>query len=256
MNSSGSDANQSSNHFSNVQGFVDELGNLEVTPLGRAGVLSVEGTLPDPVTVLICDSQAAYGSGLSTLIEQSASDLTVVGMSTSLAGAEKLASRSLPAVLLVAESTCTAEALEQLRRASPGSRVVILSPDCDGDGLWTALSAGAVGYVSKDSDVREIVDAVRLAACGYLVLPQALTDPVVAGLRCPWSAPPQLDADELELLACVAEGATNRQISRRLHLSERTVCRRLQGLYAKLGVHGRLEAALRAADQLSAMGAR
>jgi DNA-binding NarL/FixJ family response regulator len=143
------------------------------------------------------------------------------------------------------------DGVEATRRiaATPGVRVVVLTSFSDRARVNDALKAGAVGYLLKDCEPRELLTAVRAAAAGHVPL-----DPRVAGTLLPAVAAdrPQdaLSAREIEVLRLVAAGQANKQVGRALGISERTVKAHLGRVFRQIGVGDRTSAALWARDHL------
>jgi len=138
-------------------------------------------------------------------------------------------------LLLGAESG--AEVCEEIRAASPDTRVLLIS----GAGRISpavARAAGASGFISKDWPAADVVKAVRMVALGSEVFAEG------AG---PDAIP--LSGREQEVLALIASGATNKEIAGRLHLSPHTVKEHTSAIYRKLAVRNRAEAT-RAAQRL------
>lgn len=140
--------------------------------------------------------------------------------------------------------------LRQLREASPHLPVIVLADHEDAGHLVAALSEGAVGYLLKDARPGDLGLAMRMAlsGTGSIIAPRPLrsllegstssTHPQKGQLE------PHLTPREREILKMVADGATNRLVSRQLFLSERTVKSHLVSVYRKLGVQNRTQAAL------------
>ncbi len=122
-----------------------------------------------------------------------------------------------------------AEVCEEIRAASPGTRVLLVS----GAGVISpsvARSAGASGFISKDSSAVDVVKAVRTVSHGT----EVFADPVA--LDSP------LSEREQEVLSLIATGSTNKEIAAHLHLSPHTVKEHTSAIYRKLGVRNRAEA--------------
>ena len=120
------------------------------------------------------------------------------------------------------------------------SRVVVLTTyDADADVL-PAIEAGATGYLLKDAPRDELLRAIRAAASGDAVLAPSVATRLVGRVRTPEAS--LLSPRELEVLALVADGATNRAAGERLHLSEATIKTHLLSVYGKLGVGDRAAA--------------
>jgi DNA-binding NarL/FixJ family response regulator len=132
------------------------------------------------------------------------------------------------------------EAITRLRRTAPAVRVLVLTTyDTDSDVL-PAIEAGATGYLLKDAPREELIRAVRAAFAGEAVLSPAVASRLMGQVRKP---PPEvLSQRELEVLALIADGATNRQAAAKLFVSEATVKTHLLHIYEKLGVRDRAAA--------------
>jgi len=122
-----------------------------------------------------------------------------------------------------------AEVCEEIRKVSPGTRVLLIS----GAGVISPLvarSAGASGFISKDWSAVDVVKAVRMVSLGTEVFADHAT------LDSP------LSEREQEVLSLIATGSTNKEIAEHLHLSPHTVKEHTSAIYRKLGVRNRAEA--------------
>lgn len=132
-----------------------------------------------------------------------------------------------------------------LRSAAPAPAVLVLTTyDTDRD-IVRAVEAGAAGYLLKDADPDEIIGAVVRASAGETVLSPALAQRVVARMSRPAA---DLSAREVEILAAVAQGLSNRQIAKSLIISEATVKTHLVHIFTKFDVDSRTAAVARARD--------
>lgn len=133
--------------------------------------------------------------------------------------------------------------LQQIRAAGLPVRVLVLSAFGDPHSLRNAVESGADGFALKTAAPEATLAAIRQVAHGQLVFPQAAR----RWLSRPASAmpPDELTERETEVLAVLAQGASNAQIAERLHLSESTVKFHVRNLFLKLGVTNRTEAAAR-----------
>jgi DNA-binding NarL/FixJ family response regulator len=141
---------------------------------------------------------------------------------------------------------CTA----RLRQKMPDLQVIMLTVYKDIKMIFQALKAGACGYVLKRSDEKEILEAVDEVRAGGAPMTSEVARMVVRSfLESPAATGPadtdQLSARELEILALVAEGFTNKEVADRLHISNATVRTHLMHIYEKLHVRCRTEAAAR-----------
>ncbi len=139
----------------------------------------------------------------------------------------------------------------ELRSRMPGLACLMLTSFDDDDALLDAIMAGAAGYVLKEIKGADLVAAVRTVASGRSMLDPATTTRLMTTLRGEENATePQADAlsdlspREREIVGLIGEGLTNRQIGKRLYLSEKTVKNHISRLLAKLGVERRIQAAV------------
>jgi DNA-binding NarL/FixJ family response regulator len=200
-------------------------------------------------TVLLVDDHQMVRTGLATLLS-STDDLVVVGQAGDGAEAVEVAASTRPDVVLMDLSMPVMDGIEATRRlvaADPDLRVVVLTSFSDRSRVSEALAAGAVGYQLKDAEPADLIAAVRTAAAGHVPL-----DPRVAGVLLPQPGRPEdaMSPRELEVLRLVAQGLANKQIGRRLGITERTVKAHLGRVFRELGVADRTSAALWARDNL------
>jgi DNA-binding NarL/FixJ family response regulator len=167
----------------------------------------------------------------------------VVGEASDGAEAVRLARALAPDVVLMdlrMRGMDGVAAIRELTRLGLPARVVVLTTfDGDSDVL-PAIEAGATGYLLKDAPREDLLRAIRAAAVGDAVLAPSVASRLVGRVRTPDAN--LLSPRELEVLALVADGATNRVAGERLHLSEGTVKTHLLSIYAKLGVGDRAAA--------------
>ncbi|CAM5478423.1 response regulator transcription factor [Leifsonia shinshuensis] len=195
-----------------------------------------------PVRLLVVDDHPVVRDGIVGMV---ASDpgVEVVGEASDGAEAVRLARVLLPDVVLMdlrMRGMDGVAAIRELTRLGLPSRVVVLTTfDGDSDVL-PAIEAGATGYLLKDAPREDLLRAIRAAAAGDAVLAPSVASRLVGRVRTPEAN--LLSPRELEILALVADGATNRAAGERLHLSEATVKTHLLSIYAKLGVGDRAAA--------------
>lgn len=192
--------------------------------------------------LLVADDHPVVRDGIVGMM---ASDpgIEVVGEASDGAEAVALASTLLPDVVLMDLRMPRLDgvaAIRELTRLGLPCRVVVLTTyDSEADVL-PAIEAGATGYLLKDAPRDELLKAVHAAASGHAVLAPTVASRLVGRVRTP--DPGLLTSRELEVLALVADGATNRSAGERLHVSEATVKTHLLSIYAKLGVGDRAAA--------------
>ena len=174
----------------------------------------------------------------------------MVGEASDGADAVRLGESTRPDVILMdlrMPVVDGATAIRQLAERASAARVLVLTTyDTDAD-VVPALEAGATDYLLKDSPRAELIRAVRAAHRGESVLAPSVATRLVSQLRSP--AQDALSDRELEVLALIAKGETNRGAAARLFISEATVRTHLLHIYAKLAVKtGRPRSPLRTSE--------
>jgi NarL family two-component system response regulator YdfI len=197
------------------------------------------------IRVLIADDHMVVREGLQTVLEV-ASDLEPVGAAADGAEAVRLVGELSPDVVLMdlrMPGVDGIAAIRQIKERYPAVEIVILTTYDDDAYIVRGLRAGARGYLLKDTGRQALFDAIRAAARGESLLPSAVVDKVVARLAEPRpAAGGDLSQREQEVLAWLADGASNREIALHLHITERTVKAHVTGIFNKLGVNSRAEA--------------
>ncbi len=201
------------------------------------------------IRLLIVDDHPVVRDGLRGMFHDVA-DIEVVGEAASGTEALAVAARQRPDVVLMdlrMPKLDGADAITRLRQSHPEVRVLVLTVyDTDAD-INRSLAAGAAGYLLKDAPREELHRAVRAAAAGHQVLAPAVTARLIDRLRAPVPATPS--PRELEVLRLVARGATNREIARKLLISETTTKTHIAHLLDKLGVDNRTAAVAAAIER-------
>jgi DNA-binding NarL/FixJ family response regulator len=197
------------------------------------------------IRVLLVDDHAVVRAGLAQLLA-GAADIEVVGQAGDGAEAVALARQCRPDVVLMdlqMPGMDGVEATRRIHRLGAGSEVVVLTSFSDSERIVAALDAGAVGYLLKDAEPEDVLDGVRAVARGESPIhPRAARQLLVARTRGESGA--ALTARETEVLRLVGRGLANKQIGRRLGISERTVKAHLTSIFQRIGVADRTQAAL------------
>ena len=199
------------------------------------------------IRLLLADDHPVVRAGLRAVLE-SEHDLQVVAdVATAEEAITRAAAGGIDVVLMDLQFGRTmggAEATQQITALADSPRVLILTTyDTEAD-IIAAIEAGASGYLLKDAPPDELTAAVRAAAAGQSALAPAIALRLMQRMRAPSQS---LTSREGEVLALVAEGLSNQQISQRLFLSQATVKSHLVHIFTKLGVDSRT-AALVAAE--------
>jgi DNA-binding NarL/FixJ family response regulator len=200
------------------------------------------------IRVLLADDHVVLREATAELVNHQP-DMVVVGQASTGEETIRLA-RQLAADVVVMDLAMPRgnglEATKQVLDECPQTHVLVLTAHQDREHVIPLLEAGAIGYLPKTVSLNELLDAIRAASRGESVLPPAIASVVVHHLARETEGPdqPALTAREREVLCLVAQGLSNHQVARRLHLSVRTIEAHLTHIYNKLGVGSRTEAAL------------
>ncbi len=196
------------------------------------------------IRVVLVDDHAVLRSGLEQLLAGEP-DIEVVG--TAADGAQALVEvrRTSPDVVLMDLQMPGTDGVTATRLivAEGGPDVLVLTSFSDADRIVAALDAGAVGYLLKDADPEDVIEGVRAVSRGESPLhPRAARQLLTARQASPSGV--GLTPRESEVLVLVRQGLANKQIARRLGISERTVKAHLTSVFASIGVVDRTQAAL------------
>jgi DNA-binding NarL/FixJ family response regulator len=197
------------------------------------------------IDVLVVDDHALMRAGLSGLIA-GAPDMRLVGTAGDGVQAIEAVARLVPRVVLMDLSMPVMDGMSATRRITeehPDVEVLVLSSFSDQDRVMEALDAGAIGYVLKDTDPNDLLEAIRSAARGHSPLDPQVARTILHARRHP--APVvELTEREQEVLALVGRGMATKQIARALGIREGTVKAHLTSVFQRVGVRDRTSAAL------------
>jgi len=200
------------------------------------------------IRVLIADDHAVVRQGLRTFLDLQA-DIDVVGEAADGEEAVTAAQEHAPDVILLDLAMPVLDgigALRRLRETTPAARVIVLTSFGEDERLFTALRAGATGYLLKDVEPAELVRAIRTAHAGQSSLSPAVAARVIEELASGGrrGAVDSLTPRELEVLCLIARGRSNKRIALELGVAEKTVKTHVSHVLAKLGLSDRTQAAL------------
>jgi len=202
----------------------------------------------DKTRILLCDDHEVVREGLRGLIARQ-EGMTVVGEAGTVGEVVEAAARTKPDVVIMdvrLPDGSGVEACRTIREARPETKVIMLTSYADDEALFASIIAGASGYLLKQTRGQAVVDAVILVASGRSLLDPDVTGKVLERVRQGRGDDPALGSlteQERKVLAGLAEGHTNREISEMLFLSEKTVKNYVSRILDKLGLSRRAEAA-------------
>ncbi|HEX5579567.1 MAG TPA: response regulator transcription factor [Candidatus Limnocylindria bacterium] len=215
--------------------------------------------MSEPATrVMLVDDHALVRSAVRQAL--TADDLEVVGEAATADEALLLAPQLAPDVLLLDINLPGTDGLRLLRELAPrlpATRIVMLTVSNDRRDLVEAVRSGAAGYLTKDLSPEALQRAIRGIRSGDLAMSRSMAAEVIQHLAASTNRPasstggeelPGISAREREVLSLLAEGLTDREIGERLGISPRTVETHVGSLLSKLGVRNRAQAAARYRD--------
>lgn len=200
------------------------------------------------ISVLVVDDHAVFADALQARLSRE-SDLVPVTVAYSAAEARVMVGRALPAVVvldLMLGDDNGLDVAEAIRKASPGTRVIILTGSESVVEVVNGLAQGVRAWLPKTIDIEYLVSVIHGVHAGEAWLAPALLGQVLTELVARTSTPAPdplsvLTAREREVLQCMVDGLNRVEIAEGLHLSVNTVRTHSQNLIAKLGAHSTLE---------------
>lgn len=209
----------------------------------------------DKTRVLIVDDHPLFRKGMRALLE-ALPEMEVVGEAANSDEALALANNLAPDVIVMdlqmpGESGLIAT--RAILNASPHIRILMVTLLDDSESVFTALRAGARGYILKDTDASEMARAVQAVSRGEAVFSPAIANRLIDFFAAPHPAVPKevfptLTEREREILRLIAQGHTNPEIARQLSLSVKTVHNYVSNIFSKLQVADRAQAIIRARE--------
>ena len=200
----------------------------------------------EPIRIILVDDHAIVREGIRAVIE-SHLDLCVVGEFGNGADAIDAALALAPDLALVdlkMPGLSAPETISGLRQRVPGIRVLVFTSFGEDALIRATLDAGAIGYLIKNAMQADLVRAIRSVAQGEPFLAPAAQRQLMELLRKPHPARDTLTSREHDVLRLVAEGMSNKQIARRLNLTEGTIKGYVSQILAKLNLDDRTQIAL------------
>jgi DNA-binding NarL/FixJ family response regulator len=209
----------------------------------------------DALSVLIADDHPLFRKGIRALLA-STPDLVVAGEATTGEEAIRLAEALQPDVVLMDLQMPGGGGIAAIRAMlpiSPHIRILVVTMYAEDEPVFTALRAGARGYILKDADEEEMLAAIRAAGRGEAIFSPAVATRLLdffasTRLAVPKEFFPTLTDREREILHLIAQGQTNPAIARKVGLSSKTVSNYVSNIFSKLQVADRAQAIIRARE--------
>jgi len=201
-----------------------------------------------PIRIILVDDHAIVREGVRAILETH-EDLQVIGEFASGNAALSAVAALMPDMALVdlkMPGLTAVETIRGLHERRPGIRVLVFTSFGEDSLIRATLDAGATGFLIKDALKDDLVHAIRSVAAGQPYLAPAAQRQLMELLRKPAEARDELTTRETEVLKLIAEGLSNKQIARRLNLTEGTVKGYVSQVLAKLHLEDRTQAALHA----------
>jgi DNA-binding NarL/FixJ family response regulator len=203
------------------------------------------------IKVLIADDHKMFRQGLRMLFEMEP-DIKIVGEAHDGLQVQEMVGPLEPDVILMDISMPGAtgvEATRQILKKYPDIAIIMLTMSRDDEHVFQAIKAGARGYLLKDADSMDVARAIRAVASGESVLDAVTTSKVLSKFkamseRTEKGNPEGLTDREIEILTLIANGDSNREIGRKLFLSEKTIKNYITSIFQKLQTNDRTQAAV------------
>jgi len=202
--------------------------------------------------VLVCDDHALFRRGLQMVLEQEP-DLELVGEASDGVEAVQKAQELMPDVVLMdvrMPRRSGIEAAGDIKDMLPHVKILMLTISDEEADLYEAIKAGASGYLLKEIPIDEVAEAIRSVWAGQSRISPSMASKLLtefaamskASSEKPQVPGPRLTDREMEVLKLVAQGLNNRDIAKRLFISENTVKNHIRNILEKLHLHSRMEA--------------
>ncbi|MHB8590151.1 MAG: response regulator [Candidatus Dormibacteraceae bacterium] len=205
---------------------------------------------PPPIRVVVADDQTLVREGLVTLLRLMPG-IEVVGSAGDGEEAVGVARRERADVVLMDLRMPRVDGVEATRQITAllPARVIVLTTYADDESVFSALQAGARGYLTKDSDAAEIRRAIETVRAGEALLHPSVQRRLIEGVTATAVAPPArpaypdgLTQREIDVLVLIASGLSNQEIAKRLFISEATVKTHINHIFGKAQLRDRGQA--------------
>jgi DNA-binding NarL/FixJ family response regulator len=215
--------------------------------------------MPDmpPLRVVLADDQVLFREGLRALLATQPS-IEVVGEAENGEQVLRIVTEQHPDVVLMDVRMPIMDGVAATRRLKSDHanlQIILLTTFDDDEYVFEGLRAGAIGYLLKDAPVKQLIEALQMAARGETFLQPSIAAKLVAELKRQTASPASastliepLTSREIEILRSVASGHSNREIAEQFVITEGTVKNHMTSILGKLGVRDRTQAVLKAQE--------
>ena len=210
---------------------------------------------PQKVRIFLVDDHLIVREGLTEILRLQ-KDFTVVGDAGSLKDAAPLLEKIRPDILMLdlrMPGEFGLDLLKQIPEITPETRVIILTGSDEPPDVVEAMRLGARGFIQKHAATDLILKSIRKVAEGEIWLDSTMTETVLQAFQSRQQKPDQaaleISPRERQIIELVIEGCKNKEIARRLFISEKTVKNHLSNIFDKLGVDDRVELALKVMEK-------
>ena len=201
------------------------------------------------IKILICDDHAIVRIGLRSLVSAE-TEMELVGEAVDGEEAVVMAKKLKPDVIIMDLNMPRKDgvtAIAEIKKKNPNARILVFTSYSDDKNVFSAIKAGASGYLLKDSSPEELLQAINDVYAGKSSLHPVIAQKVIQEMHQPTDLPPTddpLSAREVEVLQNVAQGMSNQEIARTLKIKEGTVRIHVGNILNKLQLANRTQAAL------------
>lgn len=202
------------------------------------------------IRILLADDHALFRQGLKSLLEAEP-DFKVMGEAKDGREALRHALEAHPDVILMdiqMPGLDGVQATQEILREWPQAKVIMLTMYRQDGYVFEAVKTGAKGYLLKDVDAKDLIEAIRQVATGEVLLDAEMAEQIIQDFKAKQENIPKTHAElsdrEVQILKLVAQGYTNLEIAHEMALSEKTIRNRLSDIFQKLHLNNRTQAAL------------
>ena len=209
--------------------------------------------MTDKIRIAIADDHPIVRQGLRVAIGAQ-DDLELVGEASNGAEAVELANRLDPDVMIMDLQMPIMDgiaAIQEITKENEDACILVLTSFPDDKNVFSAIKAGAMGFLLKEAPAEELLASVRTVYGGEAALHPAIARKLIQEVKSPSDVRSSLDPltpREMDVLKCLARGLSNREIARELTISVRTVTTHMRNILDKLHVSNRTQAALYALE--------